>query len=119
MRTATLAMIWKSSFFMDEATPVPCTSFACAFKKTASDSREPLAACERSGHALHLTEMSPALRFFLAAIFLSLATSAFSQENRSQQRDDGVYEFRTEHDRDGIGKFYMGREIAHVMGHQA
>ena len=29
------------------------------------------------------------------------------------------YEFRSEHSRDGIGKFYMGREIAHVMGHQA
>ena len=28
------------------------------------------------------------------------------------------YEFRKDHDRDGIGKFYMGREIAHVMGHQ-
>ena len=30
----------------------------------------------------------------------------------------GRYEIRQEHDRDGIGKFYMGREIAHVMGHQ-
>jgi SAM-dependent methyltransferase len=29
------------------------------------------------------------------------------------------YEFRQIHDRDGIGKFYMGREIARVMGHQA
>lgn len=29
----------------------------------------------------------------------------------------GRYEFREEHDRDGIGKFYQGREIAHVMGH--
>src|SRR5437016_14055867 len=29
------------------------------------------------------------------------------------------YEFHREHDPDGIGKFYMGREIAHVMGHQA
>jgi precorrin-6B methylase 2 len=29
-----------------------------------------------------------------------------------------VYEFRAEHDRDGIGKFYLGREISHVMGHQ-
>ena len=28
------------------------------------------------------------------------------------------YEIRSE-SRDGIGKFYMGREIAHVMGHQA
>lgn len=29
------------------------------------------------------------------------------------------YETRTEHNPDGIGKFYLGREIAHVMGHQA
>src|SRR6185436_1134239 len=29
------------------------------------------------------------------------------------------YEVRKEHDPNGIGKFYMGREIAHVMGHQA
>ena len=30
-----------------------------------------------------------------------------------------LYETRAEHDRNGIGKFFMGREIAHVMGHQA
>jgi ubiquinone/menaquinone biosynthesis C-methylase UbiE len=29
------------------------------------------------------------------------------------------YETRALHDPNGIGKFYMGREIAHVMGHQA
>ena len=29
------------------------------------------------------------------------------------------YETRELHDRNGIGKFFMGREIAHVMGHQA
>ncbi|MBO0861493.1 MAG: class I SAM-dependent methyltransferase [Chloracidobacterium sp.] len=29
-----------------------------------------------------------------------------------------VYETRSNHDPDGIGKFYMGREIAHVMGYQ-
>lgn len=29
------------------------------------------------------------------------------------------YEVRKEHDPDGIGKFYMGREIAQVMGHLA
>jgi ubiquinone/menaquinone biosynthesis C-methylase UbiE len=28
------------------------------------------------------------------------------------------YQQRLQHDPDGIGKFYMGREIAHVMGHQ-
>jgi SAM-dependent methyltransferase len=29
------------------------------------------------------------------------------------------YERRAEHDLNGIGKFYMGREIAYVMGHEA
>lgn len=29
------------------------------------------------------------------------------------------YETRAQHSPDGIGKFYMGREISHVMGHQA
>jgi len=29
------------------------------------------------------------------------------------------YETRAAHDPDGIGKFYMGREIAQVMGHEA
>ncbi|MFV0442650.1 MAG: class I SAM-dependent methyltransferase [Planctomycetaceae bacterium] len=28
------------------------------------------------------------------------------------------YEYRDDHDPNGIGKFYMGREIAQVMGHQ-
>jgi SAM-dependent methyltransferase len=28
------------------------------------------------------------------------------------------YETRADHDPDGIGKFYLGREIAHVMGHE-
>lgn len=32
--------------------------------------------------------------------------------------DPARYETRANHDRDGIGKFYMGREIAHVMGHE-
>ena len=32
-------------------------------------------------------------------------------------QDNSRYTYRTRHSRDGIGKFYMGREIAHVMGH--
>jgi precorrin-6B methylase 2 len=31
---------------------------------------------------------------------------------------DQVYEYRTLHNPDGIGKFYLGREIAQVMGHE-
>lgn len=30
--------------------------------------------------------------------------------------DESRYEIRPDHDPNGIGKFYMGREIAHVMG---
>ena len=39
--------------------------------------------------------------------------------NLKNQPDPARYEYREIHSRDGIGKFYMGREIAHVMGHQA
>jgi ubiquinone/menaquinone biosynthesis C-methylase UbiE len=35
-----------------------------------------------------------------------------------QEAKPSVYETRADHDPDGIGKFYMGREIAHVMGYQ-
>jgi len=34
------------------------------------------------------------------------------------KREKPKYEYREEHDPNGIGKFYMGREIAHVMGWQ-
>ncbi len=40
-----------------------------------------------------------------------MSTAATASTNR--------YETRALHDPNGIGKFYMGREIAHVMGHQA
>lgn len=33
--------------------------------------------------------------------------------------EESRYEFRAIHDPNGIGKFYMGREIARVMGHEA
>lgn len=36
-----------------------------------------------------------------------------------QDSNQPLYETREIHDRNGIGKFYMGREIAWVMGHQA
>src|SRR5271165_4854444 len=34
-------------------------------------------------------------------------------------QDPPRYEHRADHDPDGIGVFYMGREIAQVMGHEA
>ena len=35
----------------------------------------------------------------------------------SESSEEVRYVFKEKHDRDGIGKFYHGREIAHVMGH--
>src|SRR4051794_32631787 len=56
---------------------------------------------------MNLLELTRRLLFFgtLAAAAVALA------EDR--------YDTRIVHDPNGIGKFYMGREIAHVMGHQA
>ena len=36
----------------------------------------------------------------------------------SAQLATNHYEFRHPHDPDGIGKIYLGREIAQVMGHE-
>ena len=55
---------------------------------------------------------------FLALILCSLLCPAVLGEDQSQP-PEGLYEKRRDHDRDGIGIFYMDREIAHVMGHQA
>jgi ubiquinone/menaquinone biosynthesis C-methylase UbiE len=57
------------------------------------------------------------LAALLGAAFFSLA--AESSSAKGEPSDRPRYEFRQEHDPNGIGKFYMGREIAHVMGHQA
>ena len=54
------------------------------------------------------------LRFF--ALFL-FTVATFADE--TPHPPDPLYEKRVVHDRNGIGKFFLGREIAHVMGHQA
>jgi ubiquinone/menaquinone biosynthesis C-methylase UbiE len=38
--------------------------------------------------------------------------------DKKAKKEKPRYEHRKEHDPDGIGKFYMGREIARVMGHE-
>ncbi len=56
----------------------------------------------------------------LAAFVLLWPASLLSaQTTPATNSEPSVYEFREQHDRDGIGKFYLGREIAQVMGHQA
>lgn len=44
--------------------------------------------------------------------------SANSTVNRIETDSASVYQQRPIHNPDGIGKFYLGREIAQVMGHQ-
>lgn len=53
--------------------------------------------------------MRPCLRG-LPMLLVTLAASTLAAAAR--------YEIRRDHDPDGIGKFYMGREIARVMGYQ-
>ena len=53
-------------------------------------------------------------------LFLTaFVTFAAALADEAPKRPDPLYETREEHDRNGIAKFFMGREIAHVMGHQA
>lgn len=56
--------------------------------------------------------------WILALTFLMACGSGSSQQAATSPPADssGVYSFRSG-SRDGIGKFYEGREIAHVMGH--
>lgn len=42
----------------------------------------------------------------------------FSTVTPENATADTPYEYKTPHSRDGIGKFYLGREIAQVMGYQ-
>lgn len=50
---------------------------------------------------------------------LVLASGLSADPPADKGKEVPHYEYRREHDRDGTGKFYMGREIAQVMGHEA
>lgn len=58
------------------------------------------------------------MRRFHAILLLSLA-GAGSSVAPADTNTPPRYEVRAEHDANGIGKFYLGREIARVMGHEA
>ncbi|MEZ5951461.1 MAG: class I SAM-dependent methyltransferase [Planctomycetaceae bacterium] len=64
--------------------------------------------------------MSPAPRGLCWIAMLFLLQVHFQPRISAQEpATNSRYEFREEHDPNGIGKFYLGREIAHVMGHPA
>jgi ubiquinone/menaquinone biosynthesis C-methylase UbiE len=61
--------------------------------------------------------MNPTRCSLVAIFLLSLVRTSGAEPPKPP--DGPRYETRRDHDPDGIGKFYMGREIAQVMGYQA
>ena len=55
---------------------------------------------------------------FLHSYFLILTFCATAQPATNTAAPSAPYSYRDVHDPDGIGKFYQGREIAQVMGHE-
>ena len=53
----------------------------------------------------------------LALSFCALSWTAIAPVT-ANINNNSVYQYKTPHSADGIGKFYLGREIAQVMGHQ-
>ncbi len=61
------------------------------------------------------------MRFIPTTLIVAslLVVSPAWSENTNAPAPASRYETRAVHDPNGIGRFYMGREIAHVMGHEA
>lgn len=63
----------------------------------------------------------PILVVCLASLFLIGCNGVLNRPDlpgSASSSDSEVYQYRAIHHPDGIGKIYMGREIAQVMGHQ-
>lgn len=54
----------------------------------------------------------------IAVLMGAVACAPAAEPDQKPDAPPPRYEIRKDHDPDGIGKFYMGREIAHVMGHE-
>lgn len=65
----------------------------------------------------NLFGITPAALLGVAALIVGVSFGVAPSPIAAQQAPR--YTTRADHDPDGIGKFYMGREIAQVMGHQA
>src|SRR5262245_34324675 len=64
--------------------------------------------------------MNRSYRFLTVALLISTSLAGRAQPgNPVAASSTNHYEFHQQHDPNGIGKFFMGREIAYVMGHQA
>ncbi len=82
----------------------------------------PVVTCARAG-LVGSSAVRPAIRLplFAALTTLSLFSRfwlAAAPGPEAPQKAGPEYDLRAVHDPDGIGKFYLGREIAQVMGHE-
>jgi SAM-dependent methyltransferase len=73
-------------------------------------------------HTMSMKENHPSVRLrvvaVIALILLWLTLSGWQiQRPKAVAESSSVYQEKVLHSADGIGKFYMGREIAKVMGH--
>ncbi len=57
------------------------------------------------------------LRIISLGLLLLVSGMFASAEEPGKEKKETRYTTKKIHDPNGIGKFYMGREIAHVMGH--
>ena len=56
----------------------------------------------------------------LSLVFLALFNFTYNPSVLAKESNpNSYYQEKAIHSRDGMGKFYLGREIAQVMGHQA
>ncbi len=55
----------------------------------------------------------------LSCLMLNACGALSAREVVNTNNTNDIYQYRSNHSPDGIGKFYMGREIAQVMGHTA
>jgi len=60
-----------------------------------------------------------AFHFLAIPLVYVLIDAGAADQDTTTSTNSTRYEYRREHDPNGIGKFYLSREIAHVMGHQA
>jgi len=65
---------------------------------------------------LHNNLNTMSIRLFSLFLSFILLSTCEAQEKAAPTTGEDTYTFKTP-SRDGIGKYYLGREIAHVMGH--
>lgn len=58
------------------------------------------------------------MRTILSAAACSILFLSVMPAHAQAPATDTRYEYRSDHDPNGLGKFYLGREIARVMGHE-